>query len=711
MSTRVRGGRLRQIALLAVCALLSGRPLTTAQQSTAQDQTRPTFRTEANYIRVDVYATTRDGMLVTDLRREEFELLENGAPQVIDQFSPIEIRTANPSPTRSDPRTPEDSRQAASEPRARVFVLFLDVLHVDRIASQRIATPLTDAIRRLVGPDDLIAIVDPHTTTRTITFTRRIDTVESALRRVWGARDRDDLIDDVERRYAQCYPGVPRKAGERVAPDLGIAQDMILRRREDQTFEALEELITYLRDVREERKAVITVTNGWRLYGPNQSLARAIDDQLPSAPRAGFDPVRGKLSSDPLVTNDSGNDLGSACDSDRLRLAQLDHTTRYRQMLDAANRANVSFYPVDPRGIVAFDDDIVPVAGVGQNPTISPIEDNRRLGERHGALRTMAESTDGVAVLDTNNFAPALHRMTADLTSYYLLGYYSTGKLDGKFHAIGVRVKRPGVQIRARRGYLAANATTTPPLSPAESASSAAAETRAVSNALATLSTTGSEPSIFVQAAFGWSAPDTPAVWTVVELPRAASAVDWSKGGEADVLVLDPTGNTAGSSHVTLTSAIGGVRAVISPRVLVPGSYEVRVRAKNVGAATANESIRVTVQASADGAGVMFFRRGPTTGNKEVPTADLRFRRSDTLRVLIPVSSAMAAESARLLDRTGKALAVPVAVMATQETDGSRWLSGQAMLAPLAPGDYLVEIVATTSGAQRRTLTAFRIVP
>jgi len=709
MSSRVLDKRLRQIPLVAVCALLLGGPLLTAQQSTAQDQPRPTFRTEANYIRVDVYATTRDGMPVTDLRREDFELLEDRVPQTIDQFSPIEIRTGNV-PTRSDPRTPEDSRQAATEPRARVFVLFLDALHVDGIASQRIATPLTNAVRRLIGPDDLIAIVDPHTPTRAITLTRRIDTVESALGRVWGARDRDDLIDDVERRYAQCYPGVPRKPGERVAPDLGIAQEMILRRREEQTFDALEELITYLRDVREERKAVITVTNGWRVYGPDQTLTRAIDDQLPSTPRAGFDPRTGKLSSDPLVTNDSG----SACDGDRLRLAQLDHRLRYRQMLDRANRANVSFYPVDPRGIVVFDDDIVPVAGVGQNPTIDPVEDNRRLGERRTALRTMAESTDGAAVLDTNNFASALQRMTADLTSYYLLGYYSAGSLDGKFHAIAVRVKRPGVQIRARRGYLAANTASTPELSLAESAISAAAvaETRAVSNALATLSAIGNEPPIFVQAAFGWPAPDTPAVWTVVELPRATSGVDWSRGGEADVLLIDPTGNTAGSSHVTLTPAGGGVRAVISPRALVPGSYEVRVRARSAGAAaTANESIRLTLPSSADGAGVMFFRRGPTTGNKEVPTADLRFRRSDTLRVLVPASPAMAAESARLLDRTGKALAVPVTVMASKEAGGSTWLSGQAMLAPLAPGDYLVEIVATTGGAQRRTLTAFRVVP
>jgi hypothetical protein len=232
------------------------------------------------------------------------------------------------------------------------------------------------------------------------------------------------------------------------------------------------------------------------------------------------------------------------------------------------------------------------------------------------------------------------------------------------------------------------------------------------SNALATLSATGSEPSIFVQAAFGWAAPDSPAVWAVVELPRSTSRFDWSNGGEADVLLIDPAGNTAGSSRVTLAPASGGVRAVISPRGLLPGIYEVRVRARSVGAAaTANESIRVTVPSSTDGTGVMLFRRGPTTGNKEVPTADLRFRRSDTLRLLVPASPAMTAESARLLDRTGKALAVPVTVMATEEPGGSRWLSGQAALAPLAPGDYLVEIVATTNGAQRRTLTAFRVVP
>src|SRR5207247_1266411 len=71
--------------------------------------------------------------------------------------------------------------------------------------------------------------------------------------------------------------------------------------------------------------------------------------------------------------------------------------------------------------------------------------------------RTLADATDGLAIVDTNLLDAGLRRIVADLTSYYLLGYYSSAKLDGKFHTITVRVKRPGVQVRARRGYLAAN--------------------------------------------------------------------------------------------------------------------------------------------------------------------------------------------------------------------------------------------------------------
>jgi VWFA-related protein len=677
-------------------------------EQAAQDQPRPTFRTEANYVRVDVYATTRDGTPIADLRRDEFELFEDRARQTIDQFTPVVIRNGGTASTRSDPRTPEASRQAIAEPLARVFVLFLDVMHVDGAVSQTIAQPLIDTLRRLIGPDDLIAIVTPQTPGRTVTFTRQLATVESTLIRAWGLRDRTDLTDPDERKYAACYPGLP-SATQNVAPDRGIAQEMILRRREERTFDALEELVTYLRDVREERKAVLTVTNGWRVYAPNEALTRAIGANLPSTPQAGFDPATGQLATGTVA----GRTSTGVCDADRLRLSQLDHRARFRRILDLANRANVSFYPIDPRGIVAFDDDIVPVAGVGQNPAISIIEDNRRLGERHASLRTMADATDGVAVLETGNFDPALRRMTSDLSSYYLLGYYSTGKLDGSFHGINVRVTRPGVQIRARRGYLAASTRAAVATVETPASAAAAAETQAVTTALASLGAIGREPLLHLQAAVASPATGPRAVWTVVEIARGANAnADWAKGGEADILLIDPNGNTAGSAHATLTAGARSIRLMISPRTLAPGNYELRVRAKGAGAASAaNESIRVSVPASQDRTGAIFFRRGQTTANREVPTADLRFRRSDTLRILAPVAAASSPESARLLDRSGKALPLPVTVSPVEETDGSKWLGAQVALAPLAPGDYLIEITATAGGTQQRTLTAFRVVP
>jgi VWFA-related protein len=706
MFERLARTRERRFASFAGLAVVATAILVAARPVPAQDQPRPTFRTEANYIRVDVYATTRDGTLVEDLRRDEFRLFEDRVPQAIDQFSPVLIRSGGTA-TRSDPLTAEASRQAATDARARVFVLFLDVMHVDGNASQKIARPLIDALRTIIGPDDLVAIISQQARARTITFTRQMANVESALDRAWGLRDRVDITDPVEQRYASCYPGVPRRLGERVAPDLGIAQEMILRRREEQALDALEELVTYLRDVREERKAILTITNGWRLYAPNEQLTRMIEGAAPAAPGAGFDPRAGKLSSSP----DSASAGGTPCDSDRLRLAQLNHLQRFREILDKANRANVSFYPVDPRGIVAFDDDIVPVAGVGQNPTISPVEDNRRLGERHTSLRTMAESTDGVAVLETNNFGPALKRMTSDLSSYYLLGYYSTGKLDGKFHEITVNVTRPGVQIRARRGYLAAT-TVAPESSDTSTGGAAAANAQAVTAALAMLGGIAREPSLYVQAAVASRTANARPMFVVLEAARGAASADWARGGDADVLLIDPAGNTVGSARVAIPAGVGGTRVTIAPRSIGAGTYEVRVRAKAAGAVGASsESARVTVPASDEGTGAMFFRRGPTTANKEIPTADLRFRRGDALRVAVPAASSAVVDGARLLDRSGKALTVPVAVSAIDEADGSHWLSAQAALAPLAPGDYLIEVTASSGGTQQRTLTAFRVVP
>ena len=86
---------------------------------TATAQQQPTFRVEANYVRVDVYVTA-DGVPVGDLTRDDFELFEDGAPQEIAAFEHVEVRSAAPTAAAGrEPQTVADSRELARDPRSR----------------------------------------------------------------------------------------------------------------------------------------------------------------------------------------------------------------------------------------------------------------------------------------------------------------------------------------------------------------------------------------------------------------------------------------------------------------------------------------------------------------------------------------------------------------------------------------------------------------
>jgi VWFA-related protein len=696
---------LRSVSAIVICSLL----LTSGTRSRAQDQaSRPTFRTEANYVRVDAYPT-RNGEPVTDLGSADFEILEDKAPQRIEQFEHVVIRSAGPQDTRREPNTVAESRQAALDPRARVFVLFLDVAHVEMTASRAIRTPLIEALDRLIGQDDLIAVMTPQMSARDITFARRTTTIEGFLSRYWwGERDRANFTNPIDDQYAICYPGIPNPR-ETVAPDRGIAQEMILRRREKETLEALEDLVRFLGGVREERKAIITITDGWRLYGPNAALARPIDGQVPTGPIVGVNPGTGTLTTRP--PDSSGRTARADCERDRFALSQLDNALQFRLLLDEANRANASFYPIDPRGLAVFDEAIVPAAGVGvgpnANPTISPAEDGARLAARNTSLRTLAEATDGLAVVNTNDLGRGLRRIADDLSSYYLLGYYSSGKLDGRFHAITVRVKRPGVQVRARRGYLAATEAAAATIAaPPTVAPAAAANARAVDAALASLSTAGRELPMRIHVTAGWTPSNVATVWAVAEVGRTAQE-EWANGGQVDAILIDASGKTVATTRADVTAGATSARLALTSQTLLTGEYQLQFRTKGARAtAPSTDVVRIAVAPAPQATGAVLFRRGPSTANRDIATADLRFRRSDRLRVDVP-SPAAEAVTARLLDRAGTPIAVPVSATVRDDPDNSRWLSAEVALAPLAPGDYVVEVVAGTS----RTLAAFRVVP
>ena len=127
-----------------------------------------------------------------------------------------------------------------------------------------------------------------------------------------------------------------------------------------------------------------------------------------------------------------------------MALAALDHEFRLQQLTQIGNRGNVTFYPVFARGLVVFDAPI----GPEKPPPVNV--DMANLRNRQETLRFLADDTDGIAVINTNNIDGALRRIVDDLSSYYLMGYCTTNtKLDGRFRSITVRLKRPGV-TRAR---------------------------------------------------------------------------------------------------------------------------------------------------------------------------------------------------------------------------------------------------------------------
>ena len=241
----------------------------------------------------------------------------------------------------------------------------------------------------------------------------------------------------------------------------------------------------------------------------------------------------------------------------------------------------------------------------------------------------------------------------------------------------------------------------------------AAAEAHAIDAAIAPLVGSARELPLRVQVVAGWEASNAAIVHAVGEV---APGDTWKDGGEAEITLLR---GRDGAALATLKAAIAPgsrtFRVALVPSEPIPmGDYAVRVRVHGQGPETQNETVRFAVPAAPESSGAVLFRKGPPTGNKDVVTADPRFRRSEQIRVEVPVA-ASTPMTARLLDRSGKAVPVPVISAAREDADGSRWQTAQLLLAPLAAGDYVIELAGQAGGAggagpAGRILVAFRVV-
>ena len=336
----------------------------------------PRFRAGTNLVRVDAYVST-DGKAITDLKSEDFQVFEDDKLQTVENFELITARAPIPQSERINPTNVRDMQQEAQDA-ARVFTLFFDRFFVSLSGSYQASKPIIETLDRVIGPDDLVGVMTPEMSPSAITFSRKTTSIEKAVTDTWywGTRDSINAELPQERSIRSCYPGDERLAGE-----------MIARLREQHTLDALEGLVVHLEGLRPERKFVLVFTEGWPLYRSNPALARTSDGRVPTGDPLGTDPRTGGLRRAGADDPQTGYQTVESCDRQRTMLAYSDHEMEFRELLQRANRANVSFYPIDARGLIVFDTPI--------QWGVPPSVDAAWLRKRHDDLRMMAEQTDG----------------------------------------------------------------------------------------------------------------------------------------------------------------------------------------------------------------------------------------------------------------------------------------------------------------------------
>jgi hypothetical protein len=191
---------------------------------------------------------------------------------------------------------------------------------------------------------------------------------------------------------------------------------------------------------------------------------------------------------------------------------------------------------------------------------------------------------------------------------------------------------------------------------------------------------------------------------------RTRRELAWTASAKAEVVILASDGSEVMSRTIDVKTDDGPFGfAVPDSGGLPAGEYAVRVRLTSTAdnSLALSDTARVVLNASQTLGEAVMWRRGPTTGLQHKRTADPRFQRSDRLRFEHATTLSEPAK-ARLLDRNGNPLSVPVQVSERPDQSGDfQWIVVDATLAPFAPGDYALEV---TQGKAKQ-VTGFRIVP
>ncbi|HXK09375.1 MAG TPA: VWA domain-containing protein [Vicinamibacteria bacterium] len=420
----------RLFTTLALAALLAHRA--SAQQASDRQATPPTFPAQVEQVTVDVVVTDRSGQPVTDLKRENLEILEDGARQTIASFDLFQVQAPpveTPAPAAPPPPPRVSTNTDAEDQRGRTFVIVFDDVHLRAYTAQQARGAIAEFLKKETRQGDRVTLL---AATGSVWWTARMEA------------GRAELLDLVKRLQGRVVPDLRKDwISDYEAMRINIFHDNAILDRVQRRFETygvmtMTEQSTHVRDMMAVEDPVVTTRAAEVYYAAkayNQVTLGALERAL-----AALAPVRGRKSV-VLVSE------GFVYDT---------HLLEFKRIIDSARRVNAAIYFINSKGL-----DAMPDAISADQSTMLPSEDlgfaYSQEAETTEGSESLAADSGGFTVRNSNDLAAGMKRISDETQAYYLVGYNPTNTArDGAFRKIEVRVPgRRGLTIRARKGYYA----------------------------------------------------------------------------------------------------------------------------------------------------------------------------------------------------------------------------------------------------------------
>ncbi len=423
------------LAFTVSAALFCTALITAAQtpSSPKVTQEKPTFTVQVALVTTDVLVRDRDDHFVPDLTKDDFEIYEDGVKQDVTTMTLVHggrvtnVLALSPAATREGVLLPPV--RPANDNSGRVFLFFVDDLHLGALDTASVRDLFKQIQKTLLHDGDMFAIVSSGPSSLHIDLTYDLKRFDEAINRITGHGLRPSEI---------------------VQSQTGADGPAELRYRTQVAFSTVKDALAGLEKVHNRRKAFVYVSEGYDLIPFAKS--RACD------PSAAFGSVFTQnetacLQNMVAQQADSGLPQGQGqqltLSGIRAMGEEFADAALSRQLIELtkdANRANATFYAIDPRGLVG------PLSNAGDN--VDSREWRTFVTKAQTSLRVLAEETGGIALVNTNDFEQGLKRIDAETSDYYVLGFYSTNPDPAKrTRKMAVKVTRPGLAVWARKEY------------------------------------------------------------------------------------------------------------------------------------------------------------------------------------------------------------------------------------------------------------------